>query len=110
MILSKETLIMPRNCPPVFKAREKEISLRSYFKKKSVVISLCDCAWKEINKDRKVFSSSLTAEGSPKLDTQFKSFLMTMESINLILPGTARDAEAQRREAPTQSHTGRAKN
>ena len=44
MILSKETLIMPRNCPPVFKAREKQISLRSYFKRKSIVIPLHDCA------------------------------------------------------------------
>lgn len=30
-----------------------------------------------------------------------------MENINLILPCTNRDAEAQRREGPTQGHTGR---
>ena len=35
---AKETLLMLRNCPSVFKAREKQVSLRSYFKKKSVVI------------------------------------------------------------------------
>lgn len=109
MILSKETFIMPRNCPPVFKAREKQISLRSYFKKKSVVIPYVIVPKRNQQRQKSLFCSSLTAEGSPKLDTQFKSFLMTSESINSILPGTARDAEAQRREAPPRSHTGRTK-